>query len=90
MSQSLENLSTEIDELRKQNRWLKAILVVVSCVPASLLLMGQAAPPRTIEGERFVLKDAGGKIRAGLFTTDTGAASLTFTTSMDTAGRSWP
>ncbi|MFQ5987098.1 MAG: hypothetical protein ACE5KQ_07050 [Thermoplasmata archaeon] len=55
-----------LEILERQNRWLKRVGVVVMVLAGALLLIGQAQPKWKIEAERFVVKDANGKVRAEL------------------------
>jgi len=56
-----------LDRLERQNRRLKRAGLLVLTAVGALLLMGQATPKsRTIEAEKFVLKDPAGKTRAVL------------------------
>jgi hypothetical protein len=58
-----------LEKLERQNRKLKRAGVLALLVVGSLVLMGQAAPKsRTVEGEKFVLRDGRGRVRAKLDT----------------------
>lgn len=59
---TLDVLTKRIDRLERENRRLKRVGVVVLVGLAAIGLMGQAAG-RTVEAERFVLRDASGKAR---------------------------
>ena len=75
-----------LEKLEKQNRRFKQIGTLALILLGSVLLMGQTSPRRTIEANRFVLKDANGKSRAEwtaspsvaalIFDNDAGYASL--------------
>lgn len=78
-----DGIFCQIESLRRQNRWIKTILLGLLCVPLCFLIMGQASPERIIEGSKFVLKDENGKMRARLFMNE-GGASLAF---YDAAGK---
>lgn len=60
------DLTRRIDRLERENRRLKRAAALVGVGLVALLAMGQAARPRTVEAERFVLKDKQGKVRAVL------------------------
>ena len=68
-SQTLD-LQTVVERLEKveaQNRRLKWAGVLVVVVVCAVVLMGQASPKkRVVEAERFILRDAGGNMRAWL------------------------
>ena len=55
-----------LEKVEKQNRRLKQTGALASILIASVLLMGQASPKRTVEANEFVLRDANGKERAWL------------------------
>lgn len=55
-----------LEKLENQNRRLKQIGAVVLVLAVSFLLMGQAAPKKTVEANEFVLKDASGRVRGQL------------------------
>lgn len=63
-----DSITHRLESLERENRRLKwaggAMLVGI----AAVVLMGQAVPraPRTVEAERFVLRDTRGKMRAEL------------------------
>ena len=65
----LQAVLERLEKLEKQNRWLRRVGAMFLILAASVLLMGQAAPKRTVEANEFILKDANGKKRARLFTT---------------------
>ena len=67
LRQRLERLEQEIQQYRRESRWWKRLVLLSLAVMVSVVLMGQAPiERRVIEAERFVLKDADGKIRAVL------------------------
>lgn len=60
-----------VNKLEKANRRLKRVGVTVLAMVGVLAVMGQAAPKsRVVEAEKFVLRDASGRIRAKLYTDD--------------------
>ncbi len=65
-SPNLGDILGRLEKVEKENRRLKRIVAVGSLLAAVLLIMGQARPRRTIEAEKFVLKDANGSSRAQL------------------------
>jgi hypothetical protein len=62
----LSDVGFRIEKLESENRGLKRIGGLVAVIGASLLLMGQAKPNRTVEAESFVLRDPQGRLRATL------------------------
>ncbi|MBI3933568.1 MAG: hypothetical protein HY316_02685 [Acidobacteria bacterium] len=54
---------SRLKKLGTQNRRFKQIGAVALILLGSVFLMGQASPPRTVEANEFVLKDANGRIR---------------------------
>lgn len=68
MSQAAtERLGKRLERLEREIRWWRCGTLLVALGLASVVLMGQASPTsRTVEAERFVLKDARGTIRAQL------------------------
>jgi hypothetical protein len=70
--QDLSQILTRLERVEKENRRLKRAGLAVLVLAGVVLLMGQARPNRT-EAERFVLKDASGRMRASLGVTDNDA-----------------
>ena len=63
----VDALARRVDRLERENQRLKGAGAAVVLGIVAVFLMGQAAPNTpTIEAQRFVLKDKGGKIRAVL------------------------
>jgi hypothetical protein len=58
----LSELCSRLEVLERENRMIKSIGCLLALVAASLFLMAQAKSDRTIEAQRFVLKDANGKL----------------------------
>jgi hypothetical protein len=73
----LQSLASRVERLEGQNRFLKRAGLALLLLPVALIIMGQARPPRTIEAEDFILKDATGIRRAELKTMG-GPAGLFF------------
>ena len=79
-------MMNRLERLEKQNRRFKQIGSLALILLGSVLLMGQAAPRRTVEANEFILKDENGKSRAEwivspsvtalIFDNDAGYASL--------------
>jgi len=65
-SEEFREIAARVEAVERENRRLKKIALSVLALAGAVLLMGQARPNRTIEAERFILKDASGKIRARL------------------------
>lgn len=70
-------LMQRLDKLERSNRRLKLSGLIVLVGLVAVGLMGQARPPlQTVEAQEFVVKDAGGAVRARLGASPS-AASLT-------------
>jgi hypothetical protein len=77
--EDLNAVIARLEKVEKENRRLKRAGITCLLVAACVVLMGQARPSRTLEAERFVLKDASGRVRAELFTHSvSGVAMLRF------------
>jgi len=65
MKDELGDILKRVERLERENRGLKRAGFLTLVGFAAIVLMGQAAPKsRTVEAEKFVLKDASGKVRA--------------------------
>jgi hypothetical protein len=76
---TLDTLTRRLDRLERQNRWLRRVSLVILLGAVATLLMGQAPPhrpPRIVEAEEFVLRDARGQVRATLGTTQSPSAAF--------------
>lgn len=62
----LRGIISRLEKLENENRRLKKIGAALSVLAAVILAMGQAPSSRTIEAEKFVLKDATRNARAVL------------------------
>jgi hypothetical protein len=62
----LTSLAARVEKLELQNRWLKRGGVAVILLAVVLLSIGRARTSRTVEAERFLVKDVNGKVRAEL------------------------
>ena len=62
---------------RRQRRWRGAALAGVLGI-AALALMGQKHAGRTVEAERFILRDAAGRVRAELMLDNEQSVALRF------------
>ena len=62
----LSAIVSRLERVEKENRRLKRAALGILVLAGAVLLMGQARPDRTIEAQKFVLKDATGKARAVL------------------------
>jgi hypothetical protein len=58
---------SRLERVERENRRLRQAGLVALLVAVAVVLMGQGRPRRTVEAERFVLKDESGKVRAELF-----------------------
>jgi hypothetical protein len=71
---SPDSVTVRLDRLERENRRWRRLALASWLVIAAVGLLGQSAPPstrppsasRVIEGERFVLRDAGGRVGATL------------------------
>jgi hypothetical protein len=77
MPTHFESLTQRIEHLEHENRQLKRFGVAVLILIGAVLAMGQARPARTIEAERFLLKDVDGNVKAKLDVKD-GSGELSF------------
>jgi hypothetical protein len=59
----LDDLLSRLERVEKENRRVKRITITGLLVLSSAFFMGQARPSRTIEAEKFVVKDSNGKVR---------------------------
>ena len=66
-----------LEKLERHNRKLKQMGAVVLVLAASVLLMGQAAPKKTVEANEFILKDENGRISGSWIIVD-GSPQLSF------------
>jgi hypothetical protein len=62
----LQRIVARLERVEEENRRLKRGVVVLLVLAGAALLMGQRPPNRTIEAEKFLLKDANGRVRARL------------------------
>jgi len=66
-SHDLEQITARLLMLEKQNRRFKQLGAAALIIAATVLVTGQAAPPKkTIEAQEFILRDTTGKVRAKL------------------------
>ena len=62
------SIAARVEKLEKQNWLFKRCGLLLLLSASALVVMGQARPPRIIEAQTFILKDAKGYIRAELNT----------------------
>lgn len=62
----LTGIASRLDRLERENRWLKQIGVSLALLAAAIVVMAQGHSSRTIEAEKFVLRDTNGNSRAVL------------------------
>lgn len=67
-----QTVMTRLENLETQNKRLKRVGTVLFLLLGVLIVAGVAAPNRTIEADKFVIKDANGKTRAELSSSDAG------------------
>jgi hypothetical protein len=68
----MQQVMDRLERVERQNRWLVrgGLALALSC--GIVLLMAQKSLARSIEAQKFVLKDTAGEMRAELHMTDTG------------------
>jgi hypothetical protein len=76
-------LYARVDELERQNQWMKRIGIGALVLVAAVAVMGQAHTSKVIEANGFRLKDATGKTRAELLTNEYGQTLLSLNDSND-------
>ena len=59
-------VSERLERLERENRRIKSVGLAASLLAVCTLIMGQTHSPRTLEAEKFVLRDATGRMRADL------------------------
>ena len=75
---TIETLARRLDRVERENRRVKLAGAVVLAIIGTLTLMGQAARGRTIEAEKFLVRDTNGRQRAALEVDADGSLSLNF------------
>ena len=81
---TMDPLARRLDQVERENRWLKQAGVLALAVIAAVVLMGQAAsklappgkPGKVIGAEQFIVHDARGGVRATLGTLPDGTVRL--------------
>lgn len=68
MSSELGALSNRLERLERDNRRLKRLGTAILLLASTLLLMGQGRPNRTVEAERFIVRDRQGRVRVEIGT----------------------
>ena len=79
--ESMAALAARVECLERENRRLKRAGMAVLVGLSAVMLMGQAVPntvTKTVEAERFLLRDANGRTRAVLHTQADGSPHLEF------------
>ena len=80
----LATLVARLEQVERENRRLRRAGVMIVLLAVAGLLMGQASPPRrTVEAERFLVRDSQGRIRAELGVFEKGVTRLRL---LDTVG----
>lgn len=64
---TLASLAARLERVEKQNRRLKALGLVAAALMASVFLMGQARPQRSLETENLTIRSPDGRPVASLF-----------------------
>jgi len=76
---SLSTLAQRLDRLERDVRWWKRVAGLGGVLAIAAALLGQTpagGPVKSVEAERFNVRDAAGNVRALLGTTSDGATSL--------------
>ena len=74
----LSGIIARLERVEKENRRLKGVGIVLLLGVCAVVLMGQAQAGRTVEAERFILRDQDGKMRAELSAENPYESSLKF------------
>lgn len=74
---TLDTLAQRLERVERENRSLRRVGVLMLVGVAALLIAAQATANRVVEAEKFVVRDASGKIRAELGTPPDGRVALT-------------
>lgn len=77
-STDLDEILRVVQRLEKENRRFKRGALVILLLITALLVLGVAPPPRVLETEKLLLKDADGRVRGRLELDALGRPSLTF------------
>ena len=72
------SISERLEKVERENRVLKRFAMLALSLIAAVLVMGQAGPQRTVEAEKFVLKDSAGRMRAEITLDQSGTPALVF------------
>ena len=65
-SGDLEHIQGRLLKLERENRRFKQLGAFALIATASLLVMGQASPKKTVEANEFILRDGSARVRARL------------------------
>ena len=71
-------IMTRLERLERQQRRWRGAAIAGALGLAAIALMGQKPAGRTVEAERFVLRDAAGRVRAELVMDNEQSAALRF------------
>jgi len=74
---TLDTLAQRLERVERENRSLRRVGVLMLVGVAALLIAAQATANRVVEAEKFVVRDASGKIRAELGAPPDGRVALT-------------
>ncbi|MFQ5929667.1 MAG: hypothetical protein ACE5MK_08200 [Acidobacteriota bacterium] len=69
-------MEERLNRLERENRRLKEAGALTLAAIAVVVIMGQAMPSKVVEAEKFVVRDASGKVHAALGTVNKRAVSL--------------
>ena len=62
----MEELTKRVERLERQSRWLKLLVVAVLAVVAAMGCAGGSSTSKTVEAERFIVRDSKGRKRVEL------------------------
>jgi hypothetical protein len=74
--QILQVLYTRMERLERQNRFLRNTILTGLLIIICVTTMAQAKAARTVEAERFVLRDGNGRARITIGTPESSGASI--------------
>ena len=77
-SPEIDEVVERLDRLENQNLRMRRAGAAALVLVAAVFLLGQAAPTRTVEAEKLILREAGGKTRGTFSVADDGSMGLSF------------
>jgi hypothetical protein len=76
MTTEMQTLSQRVGRSERENRILKVLALLGVALFATLLLMGASGKPRTIEAEKFILRDNQGHARVTIGTPESAGVAV--------------